>query len=184
MVIGECPGEVEERLSKVFVGPAGQLLGRMLQAIDVDVYEDVYLCNVAKCRPASASGSGRQNDTPMLEYRQICTKKFLSREMDIIRPKAIIALGKSATIALTGHPTTVTMRRLLGLHPPTTDVKLQDRVLWRTPDNSEDLEWIYAIYHPSMFLHTSSDEQKTIELKRVQWEHLKEIAKLLNQIKG
>ena len=87
MLIGEGPGQVEDEEGLAFVGPAGQLLTRMLEAIGLP-RERVYICNVVKCRPP-------QNRDPLPEEQDICIA-WLRRQFAVMRPKIIVCLGRIA----------------------------------------------------------------------------------------
>src|ERR1700736_1400179 len=71
MVIGEGPGETEDKLGRPFVGRAGELLERMLLAIDLP-REDVYICNTVKCRPTLDTGERLANRAPTPDERRHC----------------------------------------------------------------------------------------------------------------
>jgi uracil-DNA glycosylase family 4 len=106
--VGEGPGADEDAQGFPFVGRAGQLLTQMIEntakkeGINV-VRDDVYICNVVKCRPPG-------NRTPEPDEMEICGQ-FLYRQLKAIRPKAICALGGTAARALTGHKEGVTKMR-------------------------------------------------------------------------
>jgi len=85
--VGEGPGAEEDRLGEPFVGPAGQLLDRMIAAMGY-AREDVYICNVVKCRPP-------ENRTPRPEEAIACSR-FLKPQLALIAPKIIVALGRCA----------------------------------------------------------------------------------------
>lgn len=87
LVIGEAPGADEDRQGEPFVGRAGQLLNAMLAAIRL-TREDVYIANILKCRPPS-------NRDPKPEEAEACTP-YLERQIALIRPKAILAVGRIA----------------------------------------------------------------------------------------
>jgi DNA polymerase len=92
MLIGEAPGAEEDRLGEPFVGQAGKLLDNMLAAIDLKRGENVYIANVLKCRPP-----GNRNPEP--EEVAKCTP-FLKRQIALIQPKLIIAMGRFAAQTL------------------------------------------------------------------------------------
>jgi uracil-DNA glycosylase family 4 len=83
--IGEAPGYYEDQQARPFVGPAGQFLDQLLASIDLR-REDVYICNVIKCRPP-------QNRDPLPGEIQAC-HKWLERQLEIIRPRLIATLGR------------------------------------------------------------------------------------------
>ena len=87
MFIGEGPGSEEDRQGIPFVGPAGQLLTKIINAIDLS-RDDVYITNVVKCRPP------RNRDPEPVEVEEC--RPFLDRQVDAIRPKVICALGRVA----------------------------------------------------------------------------------------
>jgi DNA polymerase len=91
MFIGEGPGYEEDRQGFPFVGPAGQLLTKIIHAIDL-TREAVYIANVVKCRPP-------RNRDPEPEEVEEC-RPFLDRQIDSIRPKVICALGRVAALNL------------------------------------------------------------------------------------
>jgi uracil-DNA glycosylase family 4 len=87
MFIGEGPGADEDAQGEPFVGRAGQLLNNMISAMGIK-REDVYIANVVKCRPPS-------NRTPEKDECDVCSP-FLMRQIDVIKPKVIVALGAVA----------------------------------------------------------------------------------------
>ena len=95
LVIGEAPGRDEDRIGKPFVGRAGQLLDRMLAAIDRGREKDTLISNVVYWRPPG-------NRTPTQNEVMIC-RPFVDRLIEIIRPKAILLAGGAPTQALTGQ---------------------------------------------------------------------------------
>lgn len=89
--VGEGPGYDEDREGYPFVGKAGQLLTKMIQAMGVE-RKDVYICNVVKCHPP-------KNRNPEGDEIAAC-EPFLLQQLDVIQPKAIVALGKFAAQCL------------------------------------------------------------------------------------
>lgn len=87
MLIGEGPGSEEDRQGLAFVGPAGQLLTRMLAAIGLS-RDEVYIANVVKCRPPN-------NRVPTREEADAC-KAYLRAQTALIRPQVILLLGSTA----------------------------------------------------------------------------------------
>ena len=87
LIIGEAPGADEDRKGEPFVGRAGQLLNEMLKAIGLQ-REQVYIANVLKCRPPN-------NRDPRPEEVTSCSP-YLQRQIDLIQPKVILALGRIA----------------------------------------------------------------------------------------
>jgi uracil-DNA glycosylase len=93
MLVGEGPGAEEDRQGLPFVGPAGALLTRILAAID-RTRDEVYICNVVKCRPPG-------NRDPQPDEVAAC-REYLERQIALVRPRAIVALGRVAAQALLG----------------------------------------------------------------------------------
>ena len=91
MVIGEAPGEEEDRTGEPFVGRAGKLLDVLLQAVGFP-RDSVYICNVLKCRPPG-------NRNPLPNEVESCSG-FLRSQIDAIAPKALLAVGKFAAQTL------------------------------------------------------------------------------------
>jgi DNA polymerase len=89
--VGEGPGRDEDASGVPFVGAAGQLLDKMVAAMGYG-RDDVYICNVVKCRPP-------ENRTPLPNEAAAC-EPFLTAQIEIVRPKVIVALGKCAAMNL------------------------------------------------------------------------------------
>ena len=94
MFIGEGPGADEDEQGEPFVGQAGKLLDSMLAAAGLERGRDTYIANVVKCRPPG-------NRTPSLEEAAACGA-FLDRQIELVAPKVIVALGKTAATRLLG----------------------------------------------------------------------------------
>jgi DNA polymerase len=143
--VGEGPGADEDAQGLPFVGRAGQLLTQMIEGtakregIPLE-RKDVYICNVVKCRPP-------ENRTPEPDEMEICGQ-FLFRQLSVIRPKAICALGATAARALLGRKEGVTRMR-------------GNWYKWR------DLP-LMVTYHPSYLLRPYNQDAK-----REAWEDLK-----------
>lgn len=95
MLIGEAPGADEDRQGEPFVGRAGQLLNKILEAVNLK-REEVYICNILKCRPP-----GNRDPQP-LEVEQC--EPYLHKQIELVKPKIIVALGRIAgqTLLRTG----------------------------------------------------------------------------------
>lgn len=98
MFIGEGPGAQEDRQGLPFVGPAGELLTRIIQAIDLR-REDVYIANIVKCRPPS-------NRDPRPDEVTAC-RGYLEQQIELVQPRVIVALGKVAAQTLLGMDETL-----------------------------------------------------------------------------
>ena len=88
MFIGEGPGENEDLQGEPFVGRAGKLLDKMLDAVDLDRYTNIYIANIVKCRPP-------KNRDPKPEEQEQCID-WLRAQVRLIRPKVIVCLGRIA----------------------------------------------------------------------------------------
>lgn len=145
--VGEGPGEDEDLQGMPFVGRAGQLLTQMInntaarEGMTVR-REHVYICNVVKCRPP-------KNRTPEPDEMEICGQ-FLYRQLNVIRPRAICALGATAAKALLGAKEGIT--------------KLRGRWHWW-----RDIP-VMPTYHPSYLLRPYNQNAK-----REAWEDLKKV---------
>ena len=103
MLIGEAPGSEEDRLGEPFVGQAGKLLDNMLAAISLGRGKNVYIANVLKCRPP-----GNRNPEP--EEVTKCSPHLL-RQIELIQPKLILAMGRFAAQTLLGTDATIASLR-------------------------------------------------------------------------
>jgi len=103
MFIGEGPGEEEDRRGLPFVGRAGELLTRMIERGLEIPRSEVYICNIVKCRPPG-------NRTPKPDEVASC-KPFLDGQIDAVRPRTIVALGRPATSLLLGHDVSISKVR-------------------------------------------------------------------------
>lgn len=112
MLVGEAPGYDEERLREPFVGRAGQLLNRMLQAMGL-AREEVYISNVCKFRPAMGDNQGTANRPPTPEEAAACLPLILA-EIRAVRPACIVCLGGSSAKALLGMPPETSVSSLRG----------------------------------------------------------------------
>jgi len=154
MVVGEAPGEQEDRDGVPFVGRSGQLLDNMLRAIGHDRTRTVFITNVVKCRPPA-------NRNPKDEEISAC-QPFLLRQIELLNPKIILAMGKFAAHTLLD-----------------TDAALQNlrqQTLSITAPNQSPGQVIPVVvtYHPSYLLRRPVD-------KRLAWEDLKRVRQTLAQ---
>jgi DNA polymerase len=109
MVVGEGPGETEDKLGRPFVGRAGELLDKMLLAIGLR-REDVYICNTVKCRPTLDTGTRLANRAPTPDEMRNC-RPYLDEQIEIIRPRVILALGAPAAKSFMGEKFSITKQR-------------------------------------------------------------------------
>lgn len=103
LLVGEAPGAEEDRLGEPFVGQAGRLLDNMLAAIGLARGENVYIANVLKCRPP-----GNRNPEP--DEVAKCSPHLL-RQIELIRPKLIVAMGRFAAQTLLATDATIASLR-------------------------------------------------------------------------
>jgi DNA polymerase len=134
MFVGEAPGRDEDREGLPFVGEAGQLLTRIIEAIGLR-RQDVYIANVIKCRPP-------QNRDPEPDEIASC-RPFVERQIRSVDPRVICTLGRFAAQALLG--TTEGIHRLRGRKARYGDA------------------WLVPTYHPAYLLRFPHDKKKTWE---------------------
>ena len=103
LFVGEGPGAEEDARGEPFVGPAGQLLDNMLAAIKLKRGQNVYIANVVKCRPPG-------NRNPDANEAQQC-EPYLARQIELIKPRLIVALGKVAAQNLLNSDATIASLR-------------------------------------------------------------------------
>jgi uracil-DNA glycosylase len=103
LFVGEAPGVEEDARGEPFVGQAGRLLDNMLAALGLARGRNVYIANVLKCRPPN-------NRAPEPAEAEAC-RPYLERQVELIRPKLIVALGKSAASLLLGTDATIASLR-------------------------------------------------------------------------
>jgi len=132
LFVGEGPGADEDRQGEPFVGQAGKLLDNMLAAIELKRGANVYIANIVKCRPPG-------NRNPQPEEAAACAP-YLQRQIALIRPKLIIALGKIAAVNLLGRDATIASLR-------------------GEPHDCHGVPLIVT-YHPAYLLRTPQDKAK------------------------
>jgi DNA polymerase len=103
LFVGEGPGETEDLRGLPFVGRAGELLTQMIERGLGIPRSSVYICNIVKCRPP-------QNRAPLADEAATC-RPFLDGQIDAVRPKVIVALGKPAASLLLGREVAITRAR-------------------------------------------------------------------------
>lgn len=153
MFIGEAPGVDEDRQGEPFVGRAGQLLTRILKAMNF-AREDVYIANILKCRPDTPPGSFG-NRAPTLTEMQTC-RPYLVEQINVIEPKVLVALGAVAVEGLLGMRGT--MRELRGR--------------WHAYNNIP----LMITYHPAYLLRNQAPSEK-----RKVWEDMLQVLERLEQ---
>jgi DNA polymerase len=143
--VGEAPGAEEDRQGEPFVGRAGQLLTDIIEKGIKIRREDVYICNVLKCRPP-------ENRDPNPE-EVVCCEPYLLRQLELIQPKVICALGRIAAQTLLRSSESTT--RLRGK--------------WH---NYHGIPF-RVTYHPAYLLRSPGEKRKA-------WEDIQEVMKVLN----
>jgi len=108
MFVGEAPGADEDEQGEPFVGKAGQLLTKIIQTMGLQ-RADVYIANILKCRP-DTPGQSAGNRKPTPEEMQTCIP-YLHEQIDLIRPKVLVALGGTAVEGLLGKTIGITKLR-------------------------------------------------------------------------
>jgi DNA polymerase len=132
LIVGEAPGEQEDRQGEPFVGQAGKLLDNMLKALGLDRSNKVYIANVLKCRPP-----GNRNPEPD-EVAQC--EPFLRRQVQLLQPRIILAMGRFA------------VQSLLGTTEPIGKLRGRVHEYHGVP--------VVVTYHPAYLLRTLSDKSK------------------------
>jgi DNA polymerase len=151
MFIGEAPGADEDAQGEPFVGRAGQLLTKIIEAMGLK-RDAVYIANILKCRP-DTPGETTGNRKPTPEEMQTCIP-YLHEQIDLIRPKVIVALGGTAVEGLLGGPVGIT----------------KTRGNWRT---YRDI-MLMPTYHPSYLLREPAADKK-----RQVWEDMLQVMEKL-----
>ncbi|MEE9572908.1 MAG: uracil-DNA glycosylase [Candidatus Neomarinimicrobiota bacterium] len=145
ILVGEAPGAEEDRLGEPFVGRAGKLLDKILNAINRSRSKDVYICNVLKCRPPN-------NRDPLASEVEQC-EPYLLKQIEIMHPKLIVALGRVAGTTL------------LKVEEPLKGMRGKLHDYFGTP--------LIVTYHPAALLRNSG-------FKAAAWEDFKWIRSILD----
>ena len=131
MIIGEAPGAEEDRRGEPFVGRAGKLLDEMLQAVG-ESRERVFIANILKCRPPN-------NRDPKPDEAASC-REYLERQVTLVRPRIILAVGRIAA------------QQLIGTDAPVGRLRGQRHTLGDTP--------LIVTYHPAYLLRSPTQKRK------------------------
>jgi DNA polymerase len=151
MIISERPGDNEDRVGKPFVGRAGEMLDKMLHAIDLDTEKDVLITNVVRCKP--------EVDRPPIKDEVDACFPFMQKQIDLMKPKVIMLLGAVA---------------VKWVDPKRSDIKMEEEagkffMLSRFPGVQ-----FMVMYNPAFLLR---DPRKKV----VTWEHLKTLRNYLHE---
>ncbi|MEJ5229432.1 MAG: uracil-DNA glycosylase [Pseudothermotoga sp.] len=154
MFVGEGPGEEEDKTGRPFVGKAGQLLTKILESVDIK-REDVYICNVVKCRPP-------ENRTPKQEEQKACGY-FLLAQIMIVDPAVIVPLGSTALSFFLNQNLSITEYR-------------GKEIDWKGGKK------LFPMFHPSFLLRNPSKEKGSP--KDLTWQDIKKVKAFFEQYKG
>jgi uracil-DNA glycosylase len=139
VLIGEMPGDREDRAGRVFVGPAGRELDKALQAVGI-ARADVYITNAVKHFKFEERGKRRIHQRPKRGEVEACLP-WLRAELDVVRPRALVLLGATAAKALLGASFTLTPAR-------------------GRPIDSDLATFVTATIHPSAILRARDDASR------------------------
>lgn len=149
MFVGEAPGHDEDFQGRPFVGKAGQLLTKIIVAAKFE-RDEVYITNVVKCRPP-------ENRAPQKEEIEKCAP-YLLEQIDLIKPKVIVSLGKTATEFFA--PGKLSMTAMRGKFCEFKNTK------------------VMPTFHPSYLIRNEGDK----EIKKMVWEDMKKVMAYLGKI--
>jgi DNA polymerase len=141
MLIGEAPGKDEDEKGKPFVGKSGQLLDELLKRAGFNVENDIYICNVVKCR-LTKDGKDRK---PSADEVHAC-KKFLETQIEIIKPKIVILCGGTAI-------------NILGIQGKLTNI--------HGKCHEKDGIKMFSIYHPRASIKTDVKQKDINKIKEM-----------------
>jgi uracil-DNA glycosylase len=153
MIVGEGPGQNEDETGIPFVGKAGQLLDKILESVRL-TEEDVFICNIVKCRPPG-------NRTPAVEEMDAC-RPYLMEQIRLVDPKIILLTGASAVRGITGDKRGIT----------------KIRGEWMEWDD----RLCMPIFHPAYLLRNQSREKGSP--KWLMWQDIQAVRTKLNEIRG
>jgi DNA polymerase len=155
MLVGEQPGEEEDKKGLPFVGPAGRLLDRALEATGVE-REHIYITNAVKHFKWQLRGKHRLHKTPAQREIDAC-HQWLEAEIQAVKPHVIVALGATAAKALIGPQFKVSVERGRFVESPLAP-------------------YVFATFHPSALLRLKDEEEK-----EAAFEQLVKDLKLINK---
>ncbi|MCB2210597.1 uracil-DNA glycosylase [bacterium] len=149
VLVGEAPGAEEDKIGQPFVGRAGKLLDQILAAVDLKRGDGVYICNILKCRPPN-------NRDPLPSEVHECEPHLL-KQLQLLQPKLIVALGRIAA------------QTLLRTNESLTKLREQDLVYHGIP--------LIVTYHPAALLRNPN-------WKRPTWEDVQKMKRMLDEARG
>lgn len=154
MIVGEGPGENEDKTGIPFVGKAGQLLTKILESVQISREHDIYIANVVKCRPP-------ENRVPLNEEVEACSF-YLKKQIELSKASIILLTGATA------------MKAILNQTAPISKVR-GEWIQWKG-------RWVMPIFHPSYLLRNSSREVGAP--KWLMWQDIKKVKAKLNELRG
>ncbi len=153
MVIGEAPGQHEDETGLPFVGKSGQLLEKILAAVQLDSETDIFIGNICKCRPPS-------NRKPTAQEMAAC-KPYLLEQIRMVNPKILLLAGATA------------VEGLLGIKQGITKIRGQ----WYQWENC----WCMPVFHPAYLLRNPSREQGSP--KWLMWQDVQEVRRKIEELR-
>ena len=147
LIIGEAPGANEDETGMPYVGKSGQLLDKILESVQFDPKEDVYICNVLKCRPP-------ENRDPSPKEIELCSG-YLFEQIRLVDPKIILLTGKYAMQVILKEKRGIT----------------KVRGTWQEWEE----RWVMPVFHPAYLLRNQSRE--TGSPKWLMWQDIQEVRK-------
>ena len=154
MFIGEGPGEQEDEQGIPFVGPAGQLLTKIIEAVGL-TRDEVYIANIVKCRPPG-------NRPPLPEESALCLP-YLRRQIEIIRPRIIVTLGNV--------PTQTLLQTVVGITKTRGIFVERDGILF------------LPTFHPAYLLRDPNKKKEVWEDMKKVWAKMKELGLRIGELK-
>ncbi|PSO63061.1 MAG: uracil-DNA glycosylase [Cyanobacteria bacterium QH_2_48_84] len=154
MIIGEAPGQNEDETGLPFVGKAGQLLDKILASVQLDVEQDIYICNITKCRPPG-------NRKPTTKEIEAC-KPYLLEQIRLVNPQIILFTGGTAFQGVTGEKRGITKVR-------------GEWIEWQG-------RLSMAILHPAYLLRNPSREKGSP--KWLMWQDIQKVRNKLDEIRS
>lgn len=154
MIVGEGPGQNEDETGLPFVGKAGQLLEKILASVKFDSEQDVYICNIVKCRPPN-------NRTPTAQEMDAC-RPYLLEQIRLVDPKIILLTGASSVKGLIGDKRGITKIR-------GTWMEWEGRLCM-------------PIFHPAYLLRNQSRQKGSP--KWLMWQDIQEVRAKYDELQG
>ncbi|MCT7950761.1 uracil-DNA glycosylase [Ancylothrix sp. C2] len=152
MIIGEAPGQHEDETGLPFVGRSGQLLEKILASVGFNSEQDIYICNINKCRPP-------ENRVPTPQEIAAC-KPYLLEQIRLVDPKVILLTGATSVKALTGNKSAISKIR-------GTWIEWEGRLCM-------------PIFHPSYLLRNPSQEKGSP--KWLMWQDIQAVRAKLDEL--